>query len=606
MPASADPIPARAARLDPRPLLWLLVALSLATMNAPQDIWDTIRHLRVPDTDDAMRLVAVRDLLAGQGWYDNVQYRFLPPGGVPSHWSRLVDAPIAGLILALTPLAGRTLAEGLAAALWPALLFALYCGVLHRGTRARFGSRAAVLAVIAATQTLGVGIQFAAGRVDHHNVQIIAILGLSFCMIHGGFRSGLVGGGLAALSLAVGLEGLPSIAPAALFLVGDWCLRGRPALPVLAGFGLGLGIAAPILFAVQTDPGLWGAPRCDALSLPWLWIALGGLLFAVSAAAAGDRLGSMRARAALAAACGAILLVGFALAFPTCLGGPFPDMPPLVRTRWLLTVNEMASLPKFIARGQWEALVFYPVVLLAAFAATWMAWRGPQRRAWSVAALFLWPGLILGLFEFRGLYIASGFVPLVAGAVLDRALAQEAGARAGLPRWGLALLGGCLVSSLWMAPALLAEALAPAARTAPDPAGAVACRSEAALAPLGALPPGTVLAPIVMGPAILLHTPHRIVAAPYHRAIPGLIAAIGGLGGTQADLERVLTTFAIRYVVACPARPAENLQAEPAFATRLVDGAARYDRLELLDLPGPLKVWRVKPEPLRAGAGRAG
>ncbi len=66
-------------------------------------MWETIHHLRVPDTDDAMRLVEVRDLLAGQGWYDNVQYRFLPPGGVPSHWSRLVDAPIAGLILAFTP-----------------------------------------------------------------------------------------------------------------------------------------------------------------------------------------------------------------------------------------------------------------------------------------------------------------------------------------------------------------------------------------------------------------------------------------------------------------------------------------------------------------------
>ncbi len=606
MPASADPIPAPAARLDPRPFLWLLGALSLATMNAPPDIWDTIRHLRVPDTDDAMRLAAVRDLLAGQGWYDNVQHRFLAPAGVPSHWSRLVDAPIAGLILALTPLAGRPLAEGLAAALWPTLLFALYCGVLYRGARARFGRRAAVLAVIAATQTLGVGIQFAAGRVDHHNVQIVAILGLAFCMIRGGFRSGLAGGGLAALSLAVGLEGLPAIAPAALFLVGDWCLRGRPALPVLAGFGLGLGIAAPILFAVQTDPGLWGAPRCDALSPPWLWIAFGGLLFAVSAAAGGHRLGSLGARAALAGACGAILLAGFALAFPACLGGPFPDMPPLVRTRWLLTVNEMASLPKFIARGQWEAVVFYPVVMLAALAATWMAWRGPQRRAWAVAALFLWPGLILGLFEFRGLYIASGFVPLVAGGVLDRALTEDAGRRPGLPRWGLAFLGGCLVSTVWMAPALLAEALAPAARTAPDPAGAVACRSEAALAPLAALPPGTVLAPIVLGPAILLHTPHRIVAAPYHRAIPGLIAAIEGLGGTEADLERVLTAFEIRYLVVCPARPAEDLQAEPAFATRLADGAARSDRLEPLDLPGPLKVWRVKPGPLRAGGGRAG
>ncbi|MCJ2067998.1 hypothetical protein MKK75_04100 [Methylobacterium sp. J-030] len=606
MPIPAQPTARPIVQIEPRTVLWATAFVSLATMVPPADLWATIHHLRVPDTDDAMRLVEVRDLLAGQGWYDTVQHRFLAPGGVPSHWSRWVDAPIAGLILALTPLTGPALAEGVAAALWPLLLFGLYGSVVYRGVRNQFGSRAAVLALIAATQTFGVTIQFAAGRVDHHNLQIIAMVGLAFCMIRGGLRSGLIGGALAALSLAIGLEGLPSIAVAALFLVGDWCLRGRCALPLLLGFGLGLGLAAPLLFAGQTAPGLWTAPRCDALSPPWLWLALGGLLLAVCAAAAGERLASIRARLALAGLSGAILLAGFALAFPICLGGPFPDMPPLVRDHWLLTVNEMASLPRLIVRGQWEALVFYPVVGLATAAASGMAWCGPQRRAWAVIALFLWPGLLLGLFQFRGLYIASGFVPLVAGAVLDRALRGDAGRLAGLPRWGIALLGACLVSTLWMVPAVVAGTLAPTARTAPDPAGAIACRSQEALAPLAALPAGTVLAPILMGPAILLHTPHGIVAAPYHRAIPGLAAALEGLGGTRADLERVLTQFGVRYLVACPARPAENLQPEPAFATRLAEGAVRSDRLVPLDLPGPLKVWRVVPEPVRAAAGRAG
>ncbi|MGH1574442.1 hypothetical protein ACRAWG_32110 [Methylobacterium sp. P31] len=588
MPPAAAVTP---ARIELRTLLRVLVALCLATMNAPLDVWNTIQHLRVPDTDDAMRLVEVRDLLAGQGWYDNVQFRFLAPDGVPSHWSRLVDAPIAGLILVLTPPFGRALAEGLTAAFWPVLLFALFCCVLYRGVRATFGSRAAILAILAATQTFGVTIQFQPGRIDHHNVQILAILGLAFCMIRGGLRGGLIGGSLAALSLAVGLEGLPSIALAALYLTGDWCLRGRPALPALTGFGLGLGAVAPVLFAAQTAPGLWNVARCDALSPPWLWLAMGGLVLVLSAAALGDLLATPRRRCTVAGLCGTVLLVGFALAFPACLGGPFPDMPALVRDHWLLTVNEMASVPKFVARAQWEVLVFYPVALLASLTAAWMAWRGPERRAWSVAALFLWPGLILGFFQFRGLYIASGFVPLVAGAVLDRALTLAATPSA--RRWRVGALGGCLVSTLWLAPVVLAEMLAPVSRTAPDPTNAIACQSDAAERPLAALPPGTVLAPIFMGPSILLRTPHRIVAAPYHRAIPGLTAAIEGLGGTEVDLDRVLRTFDARYLVACPARPADDLQAEPAFATRLARGTARSERLELVDLPGPLKVWRV-------------
>lgn len=585
-PASA----ASSARIDPRIVLWTLAILSFATMSAPQDIWDTIRHLRVPDTDDAMRLVEVRDLLDGQGWYDNVQHRFLPPGGVPSHWSRLVDAPIAGLVLALTPLAGRALALGLTAAFWPMLLLASFCLLLHRGVRDSFGSRAAILAILAATQTFGLAIQFQPGRVDHHNVQILAIVGLAFCMIRGGFRAGLVGGGLAALSLAVGLEGLPYVALGALYLAGDWCWRGRPALPCLTGFGAGLGIAAPLLFAAQTAPALWSVTRCDALSPPWLWLAIGGLGFTLAATALRHHLATPGSRIALAGLCGAILVGGFAFAFPVCLDGPFPGMTPLVRTHWLLTVNEMASLPKSVAQGRWEMLVFYPVVLLASLTAAWMVWRGEQRRAWSVAALFLWPGLVLGFFQFRGLYIASGFVPLVAGAVIDSALTAT-GAR----RWGAWALGGCLISTLWLGPVALAEWLAPGSRTALDPAGAIACQGDAAVSPLASLPAGTVLAPIYLGPSILLRTPHTIVAAPYHRAIPGLTAAVEGLGGTEADLARVLRDFRIRYLVACPARPADDLQAEPAFATRLARGEVRSDRLEPMALPGPLQVWRVVP-----------
>src|SRR3546814_18866070 len=61
---------------------------------------------------DAMRMAQVRDLLAGQGWWDLTQYRVNPAdGGVLMHWSRIVDAPIAGGILLLRPLFGQPLAE---------------------------------------------------------------------------------------------------------------------------------------------------------------------------------------------------------------------------------------------------------------------------------------------------------------------------------------------------------------------------------------------------------------------------------------------------------------------------------------------------------------
>jgi hypothetical protein len=59
---------------------------------------------RFPDPDDALRLQQVRDWLGGQGWFDLTQHRLDPlHGGVPMHWSRLVDLPLAGVMLALRP-----------------------------------------------------------------------------------------------------------------------------------------------------------------------------------------------------------------------------------------------------------------------------------------------------------------------------------------------------------------------------------------------------------------------------------------------------------------------------------------------------------------------
>jgi hypothetical protein len=58
--------------------------------------WKSIRYFALGDTDDNMRIMQVRALLHGQGWFDLRQYRMNPPLGANIHWSRLVDLPIAG------------------------------------------------------------------------------------------------------------------------------------------------------------------------------------------------------------------------------------------------------------------------------------------------------------------------------------------------------------------------------------------------------------------------------------------------------------------------------------------------------------------------------
>src|SRR4051794_36457669 len=73
--------------------------------------WTDIRFFGLGDTDDNMRMMQVRALLHGQGWFDLRQYRMNPPFGANIHWSRLVDLPIAGLILSLRPFIGGAAAE---------------------------------------------------------------------------------------------------------------------------------------------------------------------------------------------------------------------------------------------------------------------------------------------------------------------------------------------------------------------------------------------------------------------------------------------------------------------------------------------------------------
>eukprot|EP01036_Dinobryon_divergens_P048138 gene48138-64596_t len=78
------------------------------------------------DNDDVMRLVEVRDLLAGQSWFDLMQYRLGLADGTLMHWSRLIDLPIALLIRLFSHVVPSEQAEALALLVWPfSLVFAL-------------------------------------------------------------------------------------------------------------------------------------------------------------------------------------------------------------------------------------------------------------------------------------------------------------------------------------------------------------------------------------------------------------------------------------------------------------------------------------------------
>ncbi len=94
-PAEAKAAPGRLALLLSRlpaaiafyGILSILVLLLLNLPNATDYVG--------ADNDDVMRLIEVRDLLGGQGWFDLMQYRLGLGDGTLMHWSRLIDLPLA-------------------------------------------------------------------------------------------------------------------------------------------------------------------------------------------------------------------------------------------------------------------------------------------------------------------------------------------------------------------------------------------------------------------------------------------------------------------------------------------------------------------------------
>src|SRR5688572_18860386 len=123
---STPPSSAAASSQKVNLTLVLVVWVLIAALYVARALFNADHVPLFADTDDALRLVTVRDFLAGQNWYDHTQNRLNVPFGAEMHWSRLVDLVMAGLIVLFQPFAGSAGAAALAGYAWPlGLLFIL-------------------------------------------------------------------------------------------------------------------------------------------------------------------------------------------------------------------------------------------------------------------------------------------------------------------------------------------------------------------------------------------------------------------------------------------------------------------------------------------------
>jgi hypothetical protein len=319
-------------------LAWLVIVVQLLA-----DHWaETARTLS--DMDDAMRLVGVREFMAGRGWFDLHEARLGPPGGYDTHWSRLIDVGIAALIIGFERITDSATAERLARVLWPMLwLVPAVTGAALIAWRIA-GRVAATIVLLLAMLGLPAYAHFVPGRIDHHNVQIalaILIMAAAAWSDRVRFAAGAAGV-LTGIAMAIGLESGPYVVLGGAVLALRFVASRDGAQP-LAIYGTCAAVAVSAAFLVSVAPAQWAGKACDAIainSVVAVVIATGGLAIGARLLAGAN----WRGRLAAIAGAGAAAATAYFAMDPQCLHGPFGSIDPTVRALWFVHVSEMQPL----------------------------------------------------------------------------------------------------------------------------------------------------------------------------------------------------------------------------------------------------------------------
>lgn len=529
--------------------IWLLCSLVLLVVARRLVLGMDFR-----DPDDALRLLQVRDWMAGQSWFDVTQYRINPPAGGPMHWSRLIDLPIAALIWLITPLAGQAGAERLVLALYPLLVLGLLFALVGSAVRQVAGAVAALCAVLLLAVAIPILFQLSPMRIDHHGWQIVmSACALRAALLPSPLKSGMATGAAVAVWVAISSEALPY---AALFggLYGLKYIRHAEEWPRLSAYLITFPLASALLLLGIRG---WREAQhfyCDAMSPTFLiplCVAV-ALVFALKALVP-DRLPANRLFITGLAGTGA--LVTAVLTGGECLKGPFETLDPYVYRYWYLHIRE--GLPIWHqAPGTAVMIVTGPLIgfigSLLAIRAHW----GTARAVIWMEMLFLSVGaFVLSLLVLRAMSVSHLFaIPGNAWLVLQalrRARAVE--------RTSLRIIATVAVMLLFpMLPtAAMAKGLALAGKDEPakDEAESnkeAACLSHDGLRPLAAMPPATLFAPLDIGPFLLLRTHHSVIATNHHRNQHAMAKVLRAFMSPQDKAYSIIASTDADYVAYCP------------------------------------------------------
>jgi hypothetical protein len=562
------------------------VIFVLATLYLDRDQSYAPLIIRFLDTDDALRLAQVRTLLSGGGWFDPV-IPSIGDGGLHSHWSRLIDLPIAGLILAARAFVEPARAEQIALLLWPKLVLLAFAIPFLRQAARETGVEAAVALTLMLWLSFFALVQFQLVRIDHHNVQnacaaLAIVLATSpLATARSSFAAGLIAG----LGLAVGYEALPLVGLLASLLAAASPLDERRRV-VAEKFGMGLAIALTLALVATVRPLDWLSPACDALGVN----VVAATIFGAAGLIALGRIsaGAMTRLAGLAGV-GMLALSVFMAIEPACIAGPFAKVDPAQADLWLNHVTEVKSLVHFAETQPAMAAAVGLSMLVCLAAQTAIAWRSRS----SDEALRLLMLLAATMLAFRyqkmipyaqlvGLYCLARVafvVPMPLRQLTPRAAAMLA-----------VLLATPVPLMLGLSTVLPADAKEKAE------SGALACSAERDFGALATMPPARILPQPDLGGYLALMGHHRVLIGNYHRLDREILRAAAIFTAPSDKAKRLLDDWRVDVIAHCAGQKIYPHRAGDGSLARAIErGEGLPDWLVPIDLgvESGVRAWRV-------------
>lgn len=509
----------------------------------------------IKDVDDVLREWQIRALFSGHsGWFDMVLPGIAMPQPYLSPWSRLIDLPyvVLGYFFDFWLSADKALHA--AFVVWPLMMCGAFCWLLARIGLHQFAgqqiSRPLVITCFLTMPIFGfIGVyEFTPTRIDHHNVQILAMLAMLYGLLRWDGRGGWIGVS-SGLSLLIGLECLPLtvLAYAGLVLADVAGAAGSRRVILHAVVSLAVtSLAGGLIFV---GPAGLAATECDSFSAPY-WVAvLGASLAVVGALWMTQRITSWWVKLGVYCLLGGVLLAVLGLLFPACIGGPYAIIDPLSRSLWFNHIHQENSSLYFYRYGEYRYCVIealWAVVAAGGLPVIWKSWRVQPGLviAFIIAACSLALTLLLIRYIRFAAVMVSAFLPLMiltvlTGSARSRKIAASAVA--------FVVIG-------FTAPIFLVSSRS-VAFDAADSMGYPACPG-ADFSTLQGVAVGKVVIPQGIALPFLFGAPEgfSVAGIPFHRASPGMRRTFEAFLSEEAEVrQQALAPF--DYVGFCATSP---------------------------------------------------